>query len=179
MGQRAFDYAGIMRKLILSLCLIFCYSLQAAEVYKSVDQYGNTVFSDVPSDNAEKIDVQELPTIPALKEQPFRATPPKPVERYSSVAISSPSNDETYFKSEGDVVVSVSTQPHLFPSDTIVLYLNSNEFLSGQALTFRIPELDRGTYQLRAAIKDASGKILKSSETVTFHLRQNTIIKPN
>ena len=176
-GRRAFDYAGKVYRLI-PLLLFPIFVLHAAEVYKSVDQHGNTVFSDVPSDNAEKIEVGEVPTIPGLKERPAGNLQPTAVERYSALAITSPVNDETYFRSEGDLVVSVRTEPRLNPGDTIVLYLNSNEFLSGKSLTYSIPELDRGTYQLRVAIKDSAGKVIKSSETITFHLRQTSVLHP-
>lgn len=164
-----------MYKSITVLLLILTLPLLAVEVYKSVDQRGNTVFSDQPSDNAEKIEVKDVMTIPALEQQPAQRQDAKPEERYTGLVITTPINDETYFRSEGDFIVSVQTQPGLYRGDTIVLYLNSNEFLSGRSLTYSIPELDRGTYQLRVAIKDASDKIIKSSETVTFHLRQASV----
>jgi hypothetical protein len=161
-----------MYKLKLLILLLLAVPLHAADVYKSVDRDGNTVFSDVPSENAEKIEVRDLPTIPALEQQPARSLKAEPVERYTTLMITSPKNDETYFRSEGDLVVSLQIQPRLANGDTVVLYLNSNEFLSGKSSSYSIPELDRGTYQLRVAIKDPSGKIIKSSETVAFHLRQ-------
>lgn len=166
------------RSLVL-LFLLHAAALQAAEVYKSVDQYGNTVFSDAPSENSEKIEVRDVMTIPALQEKPLANREAEPVERYSALTIASPVNDQTYFRSEGDLIVSVKTAPRLASGDSIVVYLNSNEFLSGKSLTYSVPELDRGTYQLRVAIKeDSSGKILKSSETITFHLRQNSVLHP-
>lgn len=165
-----------MYKLKLLILLMVAIPLHAADVYKSVDRDGNTVFSDVPSENAEKIEVRDLPTIPALEQQPVRPLKAEPVERYNTLIIASPKHDETYFRSEGDLVVALQIQPRLASGDTVVLYLNSNEFLSGRSLTYSIPELDRGTYQLRVAIKDATDKIIKSSETVTFHLRQTSIL---
>ena len=159
-----------MNKLITVLLLALCLPLFAAEVYKSVDQNGNTVFSDQPSENSEKIEVRDVLTIPALTETP-QSTKIEPAEPYSSLVITLPINDETYFRREGNFVISVQSEPKLYKSDTVVIYLNSNAFMSGQSLTFKIPELDRGTYQLRVAIKDAADKIIKSSETVTFHMR--------
>ena len=168
----------IMYKLLVVLFLLHASAVPAAEVYKSVDQQGNTVFSDVPSENSEKIEVQEVMTIPALQERPVGNLEPEPVERYSAITITSPVNDQTYFRSEGDLIVAVQTAPRLASGDSIVLYLNSNEFLSGKSLTYSIPELDRGTYQLRVGIKDSSGKLVKSSETITFHLRQSSALQP-
>ena len=158
--------------------LVLVLPLSAAEVYKSVDQHGNTVFSDVPSDKAEKIDVGEVPTIPAIKQQTPRAALAEPVKRYRTLVVTNPVHDQTYFRSEGDLIVSVKLEPQLETGDKIVIYLNSNEFVSGESSTYSIKELDRGTYQLRVAIKDAQDKIAISSGTVTFHMRQNAIQNP-
>jgi len=174
----AIDYALSMNRFNLLIMLLVAVPLHAADVYKSVDRDGNTVFSDIPSENAEKIEVRELPTIPALEQQPDRPVKAEPVARYNTLSITSPKNDETYFRSEGDLVVALQIQPRLASGDTVVLYLNSNEFLSGRSSTYSIPELDRGTYQLRVAIKDSADKIIMSTETVTFHLRQASIQNP-
>ncbi len=168
-----------MLKSIGMLLLLMALPLSAAEVYKSVDQYGNTVFSDVPSDNAEKIDVGEVPTIPAVEEQAPLQSSPKLLPHYRTLELSSPVHDQTYFRSEGDLLVSIRLIPRLASNHTVVVYLNSNEFLSGRSLSYSIPELDRGTYQLRVAIKDGEGKILISSETITFHMRQASALNSN
>ena len=57
-----------MRILISIICLLVAISA-TAEVYRSVDENGNVVFTDKPSPDAELIEVDELQTIkppPAL-----------------------------------------------------------------------------------------------------------------
>jgi hypothetical protein len=54
-----------MYRSLTLLIFLLALPLYAAEVYKSVDTRGNTVFSDQPSANAEKIEVQDVMTIPA------------------------------------------------------------------------------------------------------------------
>lgn len=172
------DYAECMYRTLTVLILLFALPLYAAEVYKSVDKHGNTVFSDQPSANAEKIEVQDVMTIPALQSEPPKPSVAEPLERYTELTVLTPKNDETYFRSEGDLIISIQTQPALYEGDRVVVYLNSNEFLSGKSLTYNVAELDRGTYQLRVAIKDAADKIVKSSGTITFHMRQTSIQNP-
>ncbi len=167
-----------MYRSLTLLIFLLALPLYAAEVYKSVDTRGNTVFSDQPSANAEKIEVQDVMTIPALQTQPPKPAEAEAVERYTELTILTPKNDETYFRSEGDLIISVQTQPALYEGDRVVVYLNSNELLSGKSLTYNVAELDRGTYQLRIAIKDAADKIVKSSGTITFHMRQTSIQSP-
>lgn len=176
MRHLSFDYADRMHRLLTLMLCFQTMALSAAEVYKSVDKDGNTVFSDVPSENAEKIEVKDVMTIPGLQERPAASSAPQAVERFRALTVLSPKEDQTYFRSEGDLIVSVQTEPRLSDSDTIVIYLNSNEFLSGKSLAYNLPELDRGTYQLRVAIKDGEGKIVKSSNTITFHVKQHSVL---
>lgn len=71
-------------KYIILLSIVVTYPLDAlaAEVYKTVDENGNVVFSDKPTANAEKINVQpnvidvnipEMPE-PTAKEKPRTQT---------------------------------------------------------------------------------------------------------
>lgn len=168
-----------MRILTPFLLLFLTIPVSAVEVYKSVDEAGNTVFSDQPSDDAEKIDVKELPTVPGFTNYPVDTRPkPTAAERYSEIAITNPKNDETYWRGEGDLIVSVGIKPRLSAMDQVVLYLDGEEILAEASTTFVLSELDRGTHQLRASIRDREGNIVKSSETVSFHVRQTSILNP-
>jgi len=172
------DYAETMKRILTILFLLLSMPVQAVEVYRSVDQYGNTVFSDQPSDDAEKIEVRELPVVPGMESIPSVSPRPRVVARYNAVSITSPANDQTYFRGDGDLLVTVRTEPRLSGADTLVLYLNDTEHASGRATSFTIPELDRGTHQLRVAIKDGSGNIVMSSAPITFHMRQASVLQP-
>lgn len=174
-----FNYAETMRLLIPFLLLFSTIPVSAVEVYKSVDENGNTVFSDQPSDNAEKIEVKDIPTVPGFTDYPVDThREPAVVERYSEIAIINPKNDQTYWRGEGDLVVSVAMKPRLSAMDKVVLYLDGEEILADTGTTFVLSELDRGTHQLRVSIRDRDGTIIKSSETVSFHVKQTSILNP-
>jgi len=173
----AIYYAEIMRRLITIFVMLLAFPLSAAEVYRSVDAQGNVVFSDQPTDDSEKIELKELPVVPGMQDIPPPVTRPIPVPRYRTVAIINPENDETYFRSQGDLVVAIQIEPRLSGSDTVVLYLNEQEYGSGRTTVFKIPELDRGTHQVRAVIKDANGDIVMNSDPVTFHMRHTSVIQ--
>ncbi|MBM2829514.1 MAG: hypothetical protein HW411_304 [Gammaproteobacteria bacterium] len=70
------DYAGIMRILLL-LISFFTILPVAAEVYRSVDEDGEVIYTDKPSPGAEQIEVDEVQTIDAPAEQDFEYTPPQ------------------------------------------------------------------------------------------------------
>ena len=160
-----------MRLFITTLCLIFSLAL-TAEVYRSVDKNGNVVFTDQPSPDAELIELDELQTIDAPTRGNFEYTPPpeKPAPRYSAVTIISPQNDLAIRDNAGNVTVNIATQPDLRSSDELVLFMDGKEIILGKSTAKAFTALDRGTHQLRAAVRDANGRILKSSPSVVFHL---------
>ncbi len=158
--------------ILLVLFLIQSTAVYAQnEVYKSVDEHGNTVFSDTPTTDSEKIEVQDIQTVPALENYPEYTRPEKPVERYSTINIISPDDDATIWNNVGSLAVTVKIDPQLLAPDKIVLYLDGKEYASGTSAGFSLTGVDRGTHNLRASIKNALGDIIISSKVVTFHLR--------
>lgn len=166
-----------MKTLLLIIAALFATSI-GAEVYRSVDEDGNVVFTDKPGPDSELIQVDKLPTVksPARK---FEYTPPKkkPGPVYSDVSIVSPANDEAIRDNAGNVTVNVATTPALRPQDSLYLYLDGQEIELGKASAKAFSGLDRGTHQLRAVVKDNNGRIQHSSTSTTFHLLRSTVIK--
>lgn len=164
-----------MRLFITTLCLIFSLAL-TAEVYRSVDKNGNVVFTDQPSPDAELIELDELQTIDAPATGNFEYTPPpeKPAPRYSVVTITSPQNDVSIRDNAGNVTVNIAIQPNLHISDELVLFMDGKEIILGKSTAKAFTGLDRGTHQMRAAIRDVDGRILQSSLSVIFHLQRQS-----
>ncbi|MFT5133519.1 MAG: hypothetical protein ACI9SC_001991 [Gammaproteobacteria bacterium] len=160
-----------MRILISLLCLLLSITL-GAEIYRSVDEEGNVVFTDQPSDDAELIDVRELQTIKPPPVGAFKYTPPpsEPKPKYTTLSITSPLHDATIRDNAGNVTVNISASPSVGGEDKLVLYLDGNEILLGKSTAKAFTGLDRGSHQLRAVIKDPNERIQISSPSVTFHL---------
>ena len=128
------NYAEPMR--ILLLIIYFCLSLPilAKDVYRTVDDQGNVVFSDTPVEGAEKIRVDEIQTIAPDEVPKFVYTPPpEVVETYSKLEIVSPENDSVIQSDEGNVTVSAVLEPalNLRAGHYLVLYLDGIEAASG------------------------------------------------
>jgi len=157
-------------KILLVLFLIQSTVIYAQnEIYKSVDEQGNIVFSDTPTEDSEKIEVEEIQTVPALENYPEYIRPTKPIERYSAINIISPGDHATIWDNEGSFTVSVKIDPHLLAPDKIILYLDGKEYASGTSPGFSLTGINRGTHNLYASIKNALGDIIISSKLVTFH----------
>ena len=165
-----------MRILISIFCLLVALSA-TAEVYRSFDENGNVVFTDKPSPDAELIEVDELQTIQPPSVGDFEYTPPpaKPKSKYTEVSITSPQNDAAIRNNGGNVTVNITTKPGLQANDHLVLYLDGKEIMLGKATAKAFSGLDRGSHQLRAAVKDADGRIALSSSSVTFHLLRQSV----
>lgn len=165
-----------MRILITLLCLTII-TASMAEVYRSVDEHGNAVFTDKPSPDAELMKLDELQTIKPPPVEDFEYTPAKarPEPKYKEITITSPQHDVAIRDNGGNVSVNIATQPGIGGGDMIVLYLDGKEIMLGRATTKAFNGLDRGSHQLRAVIKDAGGSILLSSQSVTFHLLRQSV----
>ncbi|MGK0296781.1 MAG: hypothetical protein ACI9XC_000374 [Gammaproteobacteria bacterium] len=164
-----------MANLILIVSILLTSQIFAQDVYMTVDEDGNKTFTDQASDDAEKVDVKEVITIPGLKNLvPISQKKPEVVDPYSQLLITYPKNDETYFRSEGRLIIQVQVVPNIRISDKIAYYLDGNLVQTGRSKTFGIDELDRGSHNLSVSILSADGNVIKSSEPVIFHMRQST-----
>ena len=168
-----------MRYLTLSLLILFMPAVHA-DVYRSVDKDGHVVYSDKPSQGAEKIEIKDAQTIHLPTAGPFRYQPPakEAPPRYSSVAISSPGNDESIRQNSGDVTVQISVSPGLKSGDVISLLMDGKEVASGPASSVTLKNVDRGSHTLQARVLGSDGSTWASSESVTFHLLRHSVLTP-
>lgn len=169
MSPKRIDYADTMRYLLI-IALFITLPL-SAEVYRSVDKDGNVVFSDEESPGSEKVIVPEVQTIspPAAGPSTYKR-PALKTMAYKELAVASPADDEAVRDNAGNISVSVTFQPELFFGDTLVLYMDGTEVGSNKQGSFSLKNVDRGTHQLRAVIKDSNGRIRKSSKSSSFHM---------
>ena len=101
----------------------------------------------------------------------------KPPPRSYKVNITSPVHDSTVHQNAGLVSVAVSLSPGLAAgAHKLRLTLNGKAVGEpGAATSFSLPAVDRGAHTLRAAVINASGKVISSSSLVTFHLRRFSV----
>ncbi len=169
----------------MGLSLLAAFAVQAAVVYKWVDADGVVHFSDQPSPGAEKIYTSSSSTTTAAS-APGSAAGSRQVPKsaaanglgYSEFSIVSPANDQTFF---GDDVIPVhlNLEPGLKPNQSITWNLNGKQLeFPPDATSFALPHLDRGAYTLAATITDQETSELRSSNSVTFYVRQPSELSP-
>ncbi len=176
-----------MNRFLVVVLAFFLLAAAQAEVYKWVDEQGNTIYSDEPHPGAEVLDAGEVQTI----ELPDPGPPPRLDKReaarrqapaYKSISITSPEDEGTIREINGNFSVAVSVKPVLQAAygHQVALYLDGSMVGEpGRKTNFALENIDRGAHKLRAAVLDADGSKLIESDTVTVYLFRNFIRQGN
>ena len=171
-----------MTRLPLLLLLLTTVLSAQAEVYRWKDAQGNAVFSDIPHQGAEIIELGPTTIIPGQAEQHDEATTDAPLvadepNPYESIAVVAPGQDET-LRDQQSVGVDVVTVPDLLVSVGHRLQLYMDGATLGEPSKtphFVLPGVDRGTHQLAAAVLDQGGAELIRSTATVFHLHKTSV----
>lgn len=161
--------------LIFLLCALGASPLYAA-VYKCKDKQGETIYTDAPCDG-EEIKIPELKTYTPVNTRRDRITSKtskKEQDGYQTVEIVSPKNDATIRSHKGNVDVRVLIKPNLLIGEghKIAIVLDGQQLsTTGVQTIFRLRNLVRGSHAVQVFIIDDEGKVVRTSNTVNFHIR--------
>ncbi|WP_339525356.1 DUF4124 domain-containing protein [Pseudomonas sp. EA_35y_Pfl2_R111] len=162
-----------MRNLLF--CGLMLLALPAfAQVYTYIDAEGNRVFTDKPrSGDAERVELAPSNSMPTIQTQtaPVIAAPPEPSQRYSLLRILVPQPDATVRDSAGNLIVSVNSEPKLFPQHSYRLLMDGVQVgEAGTSPVFPLENIDRGTHQLAVEVIDQQGRIIERTPPQPFHM---------
>lgn len=158
--------------------LLLLVTLPAGAAYKWTKPDGTVVFSDEPPHpDAEEIKLKLTPTVPAEKiplPPPKKSAPGPAATRYTRLTITTPEDDTTVFDNEGNVTVTITSEPALNSDQEhkVVIELDGETTEPATDYEVTLAQVDRGTHTIRAHILDAAGKTVISSDSVTFHLKR-------
>jgi hypothetical protein len=175
-----------MKQLALILCLALVSGAALAQkVYKVIQPDGTVMFTDSPQpgDGAEEVAVQPLNTTPALASprDAFDDSPAAELEKgYAEFRITNPEANASIRDNAGNVNVDVSINPKLRSGDKVELKLDGQSIGGGKKTNFALTDMERGTHSLQAVVKNSAGKVVASSESITFTLqRRSKILQPS
>ncbi len=179
------NYAPDMSRLLITLLSCLPLLLSAGEFYKWVDEQGVTHY-DARKPNHEAEVVTTIDTAPSSSQRTYPSWnndhdegEEERAPGYRKFSIAKPEQDETIRNTEGVVNVSLFLSPGLRDEDRIVVTLDGQPLPEKlQSTQFSLKDIPRGTHRLKAKIVDAQGKTLISTGTVSFHLRQHSILHP-
>lgn len=171
-----------MRQVLLPVMLLVTASAGAATIYKWVDANGVTHYSDQPYPGAKKIEVEAAQTYSAPP--PPRAAVSKSAAAnegppYKACELFKPSPEEVFFN-VSTVTAKLRLDPGLRAGDKASIALDGKVLrdipLAGA--DFTLTQVDRGTHTVSAVVENLAGEIICQSPSVTFHVRQASILSP-
>jgi len=170
-----------MKRLLIMLLLT---GSAQAEVYKSINEAGEVVYSDSPSKGAEVMHMPELPTYtpPPVAEPVAATTEPVETASYSEIEFVKPENGATIRNNQGIINAELKLVPALRrrSNQRIQFYLDGEPYgAPGTSIRTTMANVDRGEHTLTASVLDAGGEAVISSDPVIVHLHRETIYNPN
>jgi len=169
-------------KILSGLCLLALICTPpayAAKIYKTVDEKGNVIFSDVPDDDAQELDIEPVPTIkmnlpkPKVQKQTLQRKP-EHTFRYESVSIISPKNEETLTNTSGQAIIIATSKPALRPGDKFILSVNGEKNAAQSSPVFNLSGLVRGSHTAVIQIINRTQQTIATSSPTNFFIKQHS-----
>lgn len=168
-----------MRQFIIIMLLAVPLA-SVAQVYKSVDKNGNTVYSDTPpagGGSAEKVQIGTPNTSPPPRhvDRPAPVVKRKKVEM--GVDITSPAHDATIaIGFAGNFSVTAVVNPTLGNGHSAQLLLDGTAIEPAQTHTsWALNNVFRGSHVLTVVVSDRAGKKLAESPPITVHVLRTSL----
>lgn len=170
-----------MRTLLMLLALL-AGSTQAA-VYTYVDANGNRVYTDQPHKGAERLQMPAAPSVSPTPAAPQRsvtipAVKRPPAVRYQMLRILLPLPDTAVREENGELIVTVTSEPALQEGHRYRLLLDGNVAQEpGRSPVFALKNVDRGTHTLAAEIIDYDDYVIERTPAQPVHLQRISLIQ--
>ncbi|MCC5865728.1 MAG: DUF4124 domain-containing protein [Wenzhouxiangella sp.] len=169
--------------LLLALCLL-SLPLAAQPIYKVVDEDGNVTYTDQkPSEDAEPMDLPRLNVLDGGSPAAVPMAPASPARDRDGSSqmdfrIVSPEHEEHIFGTGNTLHVRLSSSIDIPSTAQIVIYINGEAQSPVRSLNASFEEIDRGEHTLRAELQTSAGRVLASTDTITFYMRQASRLHP-
>ena len=156
------------------------------KIYRTTDEYGNPVFSDQGSPDAEEVEVRESITLPseALNDEyeavfggrEQKKTPESASFKYNALRIVSPPDNEAIRANNGDIQLSVEVDPGPMADHKVELMMDGVAIRELTGSSLMLQNVDRGTHQARLRVTDRkSGKVLQQGPITTFTVLRHSV----
>jgi hypothetical protein len=164
-------------RLVLCTTLVLGFTLcgpVAAEIYKTVDENGNVIYTDQkPTDHAKPLDLPELNVA-----DPHKALPKPPSEvdvpdsTWPGFTLESPADQENVWGSGGSLTVRLSSGQELRRGMNVVIYVDGEAHNARGSLSHTIEGISRGEHRLYAELQARGGRVVATTQPITFHMKQ-------
>jgi hypothetical protein len=169
---------------LAAVCAAIAFASPASAttvLYRWVDADGIVHYSDRPVPGAQKMQISAAQTYkspPISGPTTRRASAQPAAPQYHSVAITSPTEGQTFANTGGKVDAAASVDPPLAAGHQLWFLLDGArqpDPADGLATSF---EVGRGTHTLAAAVIDDQGREVATAPPVTFYVLQHSVANP-
>ncbi len=171
-----------MAKLVLIALLLTSLAASAyqssAKIYVWRNENGVLVFSDTPRPGAEEVKTKPGNVIKSATSVDTEVLDIKPqvIEQKYEVVINSPKNNATIRDNTGSIYISGGIKPQFRPGFQVQLYLDGEAYDKPQKHSmFSLRNIDRGEHKIKMELLDEKGKVIASSESVTFYMHRASV----
>ena len=168
---------------IPALVALILATTSYAEIYKSTNDSGGAVFSDIKTNQSNTVALPPTNThTPVQTDNLFKDTTTASEQSqtvvYDTLIIQSPSQDQVFRNNAGQVAVAVAITPALQGNHQIQILLDGSIATEPQSGNqFSVSELPRGAHSISAQVIDtADGSILISSPAIQFHIKSHSVL---
>lgn len=165
---------------VMSLMLPLCVQA-GTTVYKVKNPDGSVSYSDEPVENAVKMDVEPVTTVPALQYKDIPAAAKETVESkaaYTELDIVSPGHDTAFYSGNGVLNISTKLSPELKKGHQYLFTLDGKTIATQSAGSLTVDLVDRGTHTVTVSVVDRQLKTLISAAS-TFTIHRPKISRPS
>ena len=145
------------------------------KIYTWIDEKGNRIYSDVPRDGAEIMEIKKGTDYKAEEINPdWSKMKPKTISTgplYSHFQIASPGNDATVRDNNGNIQIALDIRPKLIDGHRVSLEVDGKAY-AGAGSIITLNNIDRGTHTIIAYILAANDEILATTSPVIVHLHR-------
>lgn len=162
--------------ILLTVILAFPVNAGQAKVYVWRDENGVLVFSDSPRAGAEEVKIKEdALTLPSV-DTSILDIKPQIIDDSYEVVVTQPEDNATIRDNSGSVYVAGGIKPIFKRGYRIQLYLDGKAHGKPQTHSmFALRNVDRGEHQIKMELIDDKGKVIASSEQVTFYMHRASV----
>lgn len=171
----------------ITLIVLYAVPLMAGEIYRTVDEDGNTVFTDQPpSDDARPEELQGITTIesepveraPDTGQDSSMAEEQDPEAAYEGLRIVFPPAEEATRRVTGEVTVRVEVDPQGTPiaeGHRLRVHVDGEPAGESGGKEVRVGPLNPGPHRLQARLVGGDGGAIVESSEITFYLIRQTV----
>ena len=146
---------------------------KSAKIYVWTDESGVLVFSDSPRPGAEEVTIKKNTNVVPSVDTSILDIKPQEIPEEYSISITQPQHNGHVRDNTGSVHVTGRIQPVFKQGFKVQLLLNGKLYDKPQSHSmFALRNIDRGEHELQLQLIDQKGKVIASSEPVTFYMQR-------